>query len=227
MSDETMTLKASIAGESGTTSLSGGELASVQFVTDPQEIEVGITCGMSDMCGQDPCLCGATDSYGACACNGKETISSSVTVLSSDSSVAYVVEAGNSYKLVGLGKGEADITIHATLKHHKDVTQVVHVNVGSVSPLYLGAWIVALIACVAALVGIVRLLHKGVQKLRHAFKQKSKKHTSAQFLRLEDDSKLNDNVLDSPEDEAGTSKEPEEVNKESEAATTTESIDHE
>ncbi|MCH4184850.1 MAG: hypothetical protein LKF61_05120, partial [Eggerthellaceae bacterium] len=38
--------------------------------TDPDSIQTGVPCGMLEMCGQDPCLCGSVDSYGACACNG-------------------------------------------------------------------------------------------------------------------------------------------------------------
>ncbi len=173
MPNDILTLNASIDGTTDFLELDGLELASVDVETNPDEVQMGITCGMSDMCGEDPCLCGATDEYGACACNGFENVSPTITVSSSDAPVVRVVKVGDSYKIIALRSGEADITVNANLKHYGSATQTIHVNVGAPAVDCICAWLIALIVCLAIIVGIIAGICAGVRKIV-AFVRKSR-----------------------------------------------------
>lgn len=95
--------------------------------TDPATIEVGIPCGMLEMCGQDPCLCGAVDDYGACACNGKEWITPTYTVDFAEEGIATTVDFNGTTYLVPLSTGQVDVVIHAALPHYRE--SAVHATV--------------------------------------------------------------------------------------------------
>ena len=136
---------------------------SIEVVTSPASVEVGIDCGMPDMCGLDPCLCGAADSWGACACNGTQEIESEVSYITSDSSVVTVQEAFGHMWLVPHGQGEATITVTAQLEHYGQSSCEVQVSVEKMTSLDVGivggaALFVALIA--ALVVTMVRMIWK-------------------------------------------------------------------
>lgn len=128
-------------------------LGSVQVECDPASIEVGISCGMSDMCGESPCLCGAPDAWGDCACNGFETIAPTVTVSSSNALVAWPVQTDAGWELVSVLPGDAELTVSASLKHYDDAAQTLQVHSGGPSPcVLLGAALVVAVV-VAAVFG--------------------------------------------------------------------------
>lgn len=121
---------------------------------DPQSIECGMSCGMSDMCGESPCLCGAADQWGDCACNGTQTTCPELELATGDSSSVQVFKVGDDWYLFGLG-GSTDVTATAALKHYDTGTQTLHVQVGGVGGAFFLA--LALLVCiVAALVFGVR-----------------------------------------------------------------------
>ena len=99
----------------------------IEVATDPAAVEQGIDCGMPDMCGLDPCLCGAADAWGACACNGTEEVPASISYASSDPSVASVEEAFGVTWIVPHGAGDAVITVSADLPHYKSASCEVEV----------------------------------------------------------------------------------------------------
>ncbi len=95
----------------------------------PESVELGIDCGMEWMCGLAPCLCGAADSWGYCACNGTETIEAVVSWSSSDESVVRVVNFAGHALLVPTGEGEAVVTCTASLPHYADAAFEIVVRV--------------------------------------------------------------------------------------------------
>lgn len=96
---------------------------------NPDTIEVGIPCGMLEMCGQDPCLCGAVDDYGACACNGKEWVTPTFTVTFEEEGIATTCEAFGKTYLVPLHEGTVNATVHAELPHHQPSEAYVQIHV--------------------------------------------------------------------------------------------------
>ncbi len=130
----------------------------------PASIEVGISCGMPDMCGIDPCLCGTPDAYGACACNGLKTITPSVTYASSRPEVATVEKAFGKVWLVPHGKGKTTVTMTAKLKHYQTASVEVPVEVAgpkAADGLLAGAVLAALVGVVALGWGIRKLVSRG------------------------------------------------------------------
>lgn len=120
--------------------------------TDPASIEVGIPCGMLDMCGQDPCLCGAVDDYGACACNGKEWVTPDFAVDFAEEGVAATVEAFGKTYLVPLSAGQVDVVVTASLPHHRpsSVHATVFVDGFTVFDLLKIVAVLAVVAAVCA-----------------------------------------------------------------------------
>ncbi len=93
----------------------------LEIETDPVSINVGKECSMKDLCGIDPCTCGKPDAWGHCACAGFEEVAPTVSIASSDESVASVEEfAGRSW-IAPHGSGTAVITVRASLVHYKTV----------------------------------------------------------------------------------------------------------
>ena len=133
-------------------------LNDVKVTCTPSSIEVGISCGMDDMCGLDPCLCGTPDAYGCCACNGFEEISPDVTMSSSNVLVACPVRIFESWHVVSLVPGEADITVTGTLLHYEDSVVAFHVESGVRSAANVAVGIVLLVVVVAIVVLVVRRL---------------------------------------------------------------------
>lgn len=136
-------------------------------VTDPSSIEAGIDCGMTDMCGIEPCLCGSADAWGGCSCNGLETLEPTVGYASSDEGVVRVRQAFGKTWLIPVGSGSAVLSCSTSLKYFDGTTQDVVVEVGGAAPAdaILGA--IALLIC-AAVVALARVAMRGLGKRRAA-----------------------------------------------------------
>ncbi len=135
---------------------------------DPESIQVGVPCGMTEMCGQDPCLCGRVDEYGACACNGTREAKPTYTVEFDTPGVACAVELFGTTYLVALGSGDTRATVVAHLPHHADAVATAAVHVDGFAPLD-AAKLVGMLAGAAAVVAVVvfalRALARGVRSL--------------------------------------------------------------
>lgn len=142
-------------------SLSRVDIAALPVQCDPQSIQVGVPCGMTEMCGQDPCLCGRVDEYGACACNGTREVSPTYTVEFDTPGVARTVELFGTTYLVPLGEGETQVTVTAHLAHHADATATATVRVQGFGALD-AAKLVGLLACAAALIAAVVFAVRGL-----------------------------------------------------------------
>ena len=133
----------------------------------PANIEVGITCGMTGMCGESPCLCGSPDSWGDCACNGLETISPQISVTSSNSLAALPVKLGDGWHVISFIPGQADINVTAQLKHYDDASTTIHISAGAPS-----------VCVIAGLLCIVVVITGIATAIRHH--KRKKKAASAQ-----------------------------------------------
>lgn len=139
---------------------------------DPESIQVGIPCGMTEMCGQDPCLCGRVDEYGACACNGTREATPAYSVEFVDAGVACAIELFGTTYLVPLGAGETQATVVAHLPHHADATATVQVRVagfGALDAAKLAGLLAAAAAVVAVVAFVVRALVRGACGLARRF----------------------------------------------------------
>lgn len=146
--DDPLPLSASGAAE---VRLARVDIAPVPLETAPSSITTGIPCGMTDMCGQDPCLCGAVDEYGACACNGrKETLPAFALAEGSEGPVRLVALFDKAY-LVPVASGEADVRVVASFPHYEPAETTLHVIVEPLAPLDI-AKIAGMLVVFAALV---------------------------------------------------------------------------
>lgn len=146
------------------------DVAALPVACDPESIQVGVPCGMTEMCGQDPCLCGRVDEYGACACNGTREAKPTYTVEFDTPGVAFAVELFGTTYLVPLGSGETQVTVVASLPHHADSVAAATVRVAGFAPLdaaKLAGLIAGAAAVVAAVAFAVRALARGVRGLVH------------------------------------------------------------
>lgn len=104
-------------------------IRTVSVATTPSSIRTGINCGMGDMCGLDPCLCGsAVDDWGVCACNGLKTTRPSVSVESKTPSVARAVNLRGHFILWPLRTGEAKLVVHGSLVHYQSADSVISIK---------------------------------------------------------------------------------------------------
>ena len=149
-------------------SLSRVDIVALPVQCDPQSIQVGVPCGMTEMCGQDPCLCGRVDEYGACACNGTREVSPTYTVEFDTPGVACAVELFGATYLVPLGSGETQATVTAHLAHHADAAATAMVRVQGFGVLD-AAKLVGLLACAAALVAAVAFVVRGLVRVVRGF----------------------------------------------------------
>ena len=137
--------------------------------TDPVSIEAGIDCGMVDMCGIEPCLCGSADAWGGCSCNGLQTLEPTISYASSDESVVRVEQAWGRTWLVPVGPGTATLSCTASLKYFEDTSFQVAVEVGALTAAdgaLAGTALAALAVIVLAVWGIVRLVaRKGAARV--------------------------------------------------------------
>lgn len=119
---------------------------------NPESIDAGVDCGMSWMCGIEPCLCGSADAWGGCSCNGMQTLYPSVRYESDDESVLRVVEGlHGEVWLIPVGRGAATLVCTASLKNYEDTAVSYTVEVGEIGAV--DAAFVGLAVLAAALVG--------------------------------------------------------------------------
>lgn len=137
------------------------DLFMLPLQVSPESIQTGIPCGMLDMCGQDPCLCGSPDAYGACACNGITTTYPTLDVRSSDTGVVQVVWLFGKPYLLATGSGTATVSVDASLIHYNGASCTLQVQVDGFGPLD-AAKIVALLCTAVAAVLVVLLAVRAI-----------------------------------------------------------------
>lgn len=176
-------------------SLARIDVRELPATTDPQTIEKGIACGMTDMCGQDPCLCGSVDAWGACACNGLETVSADYELDQAAAGVVRLVKVFDTYYVVAVGTGSVDATLTASYPHHDLASTQVHIEVAPFAPLDIAkiiAGLVAILVAVAALVALIRLVVGAVRTvvkkalLRRRLLHQARLHAQQQAEELAD-----------------------------------------
>lgn len=128
--------------------VSAGLSQTVTLQSSPHSAALGIACGMSDMCGMDPCTCGNPDQWGHCACNGTKQTPVSYKAVVRDSSVTKVTVSNGKLKINGLSAGSTKVTVTAHLEHYTDAVQTVTVTV---KPPYYLFWIFPIAAAIGAL----------------------------------------------------------------------------
>jgi hypothetical protein len=150
---------------SGPTRVSVSRLpvATAALTVSPNSIETGTPCGLADMCGLDPCLCGsAVDQWGACACNGLHIVWPSLSATSSDDGVVRVFRIGRTLFLIPTGVGHATVTVRGRLIHYDSATYQLDVRVGPAAFFEFLMLLFALVAVIAvtcmASVSLVRRL---------------------------------------------------------------------
>ena len=146
--------------------LSRIDIASVSLETNPASITTGIPCGMTDMCGQDPCLCGAVDEYGACACNGTEETFPSFTLVESDVNNVCIVELFGKAYFVPISAGEADVRVSVSLPHYETTETTMHVVVEPLGVFDVAKVAGVLLACAVLVWLVVRGVRAAVKMFR-------------------------------------------------------------
>lgn len=144
------------------------DIVALPAQTTPASIETGIPCGMLEMCGQDPCLCGAVDPWGACACNGTQETRPTFLLACDQEGVVGMVEAFGTTYLVSLGTGSTDAVVRAELPHHGAAEATTRVEVapfGFMDVLKLLAAALAVAAACATVFFMVRAAVRGVGHL--------------------------------------------------------------
>lgn len=101
----------------------------VAVTTVPESIETGVDCGMPDMCGIDPCLCGSCDTWGSCSCNGLKRTVPTVTATASDPGLLSVRVNDGKVLIKGLKEGKGAVTVTASLTHYQTVSKTIAVEV--------------------------------------------------------------------------------------------------
>jgi hypothetical protein len=128
----------------------------LELEASPSSIQAGRDCGMPEMCGLDPCLCGIPDEYGACACNGTAATAPTLSVVSEDTGVVRAVRLGQDYWLVPWGSGSATLSVDAGLPHHGGATAEVEVDVA----VPFAPWLLLAAALLAALAAVCLVLRR-------------------------------------------------------------------
>lgn len=173
-------------GESGSRETMGCVFPGMlDITTDPASISVGLECTMNDLCGIDPCTCGKPDAWGHCACAGFQEVAPTVTVTSSDESVASVVEALGTRWVVPHAAGKATITIHAELQHFQPADYTFDLEVqpfGAVDALLITA-AVSLLVLMA--IGVFFLVRGVVRAVRVAVSRRREHGARLERLRTE------------------------------------------
>lgn len=131
--------------------------------TDPATAEFGVSCGMDWMCGLDPCLCGSSDTWGSCSCNGLEERAPEVACASSDESVLRVEVRDGRIRLVPVGDGEAVLSLEASMDHHTPASAEVRVHVGGMEAAEW-AWAASAAVAIAAAGACAALVARQVRK---------------------------------------------------------------
>lgn len=130
------------------------ESVGLSFV--PQSVNVGIDCGMPEMCGLNPCTCGSADSWGSCSCNGLKTVTPDITVQMSNAGIVSAVSKDGHIKIRALKPGTTTVRITASLPHYTNAQQSIAV---SVLPIPLG-WYFLASGCFATILVIGMLIAK-------------------------------------------------------------------
>ncbi len=108
------------------TSLGFAGVAVCNATVSPSTIEVGIDCGMADMCGLDPCLCGAVDAWGACACNGTTNLEPECSYELLGNGGVWTLPFGDGVLLIAkpftFSSCDSVLSCTASLKNYEDVT---------------------------------------------------------------------------------------------------------
>jgi ABC-2 type transport system permease protein len=147
------------------TSLNAGMLPlALPLSCTPATIETGIDCGMADMCGLDPCLCGNPDAWGACACNGTRQTAVEFEVIALDPEVASVLQLGESWWLLPNKAGETTIAVTATLPHHLPTTRNVQLYVDAPLPPPLFWCVLGLIVAALLIFTLLIIVKKKAEK---------------------------------------------------------------
>lgn len=149
-------------------SLARVDIRALPASTDPASIETGVPCGMTEMCGLDPCLCGATDSWGACACNGRTDTFPTYSIEADVPGVVQLVEVFGTAYVVAVGSGSTDVVVTAELAHHESARAVMHVEVASFGVLDAVKLVCALAAVVLVCALVVLCVRAVVRRVRNA-----------------------------------------------------------
>lgn len=148
--------------------LSRVDACELPIVCDPATIRTGVSCGMTDMCGEDPCLCGgAVDAWGMCACNGLVDRGPDFSLAGGEGTVA-LLHLFDRWWLVPLGSGSVTVQVTASYPHHVPATVPLRVEVagfGVLDALKLLLALAVAAGVVIALVLAVCALARGVRKL--------------------------------------------------------------
>lgn len=176
-----------LSGE-GALSLAAVDVVELPVSCKPDSIETGIPCGMDEMCGQDPCLCGAVDDWGACACNGTRTTRPSWALsLDADAGeTVHLVEFAGRMWVVsfGIGGASSDGTLKASLVHFDDASMPVHVDVapfGILDFLKIAAALFVAVGFVFALGAGIRAL---IGRIRRKVAQSRRKRETLEKERI-------------------------------------------
>lgn len=132
-----------------------GQRKAVTVSVLPQFIETGVDCGMPDMCGIDPCLCGSCDSWGSCSCNGLKRTCPTVTATASAPGLLSVRVKDGKLLVKGIKEGESQVTVTASLKHFEPVSRTITVQVAPCETgkrLFIGGFILAAFAAVVLII---------------------------------------------------------------------------
>lgn len=151
------------------------DIKPLPVTTTPDVIVTGVPCGMVEMCGQDPCLCGATDEYGSCACNGRVDTRPQFSLTCDQDGVVALVSVFDRWFLVSLGTGSTEATLTASLPHYEEASMSLSVTVEAFSVLDVLKIIVGVavvLALLAALVFVVRALVRGVVRLARTVRRR-------------------------------------------------------
>lgn len=106
-----------------------GQRTNLGFVIKPQSIETGIDCGMPDMCGVDPCLCGSADAWGYCSCNGLKKILPTIKATAADPGIIDVNVQNGQILVRGIKPGTSTVKITVGLMHFAGASRMVSVKV--------------------------------------------------------------------------------------------------
>ena len=148
-----------VSASQETVTLRAGFSRKIDIYTMPACVEVGIDCGMPDMCGIDPCTCGSADSWGICSCNGLSNAMPDISARAKDKKIAGVSVENGTLKIRALGVGTTTVTVAAALPHYGDGSATISVTVLPFGAgLYLVCILIAAAVCAAALLAVRAVL---------------------------------------------------------------------
>ena len=141
----------SVSGSKETVTLRVGFSRRIDISTIPESVEVGMDCGMPEMCGINPCTCGSSDRWGACSCNGLRDTLPDVRARSENENIAGVSVENGVLKIRALGAGTTTVTVTAALPHYGEGSTAIIVTILPFGAgIYIGCALCAAALCVAA-----------------------------------------------------------------------------